>query len=127
MSLPSLDELEQLPEIEKQWAVKAMHHAEIYFRLISSVDTQKLRLTPSDEEIYEDFKSSFPDFSIDVVDEETMKSNEGKEKWRTWMEKYKDKVEDYNFGTLLRKNVNDDYTEENTIFGESPLEKILEQ
>ncbi|CAG8459897.1 8939_t:CDS:2, partial [Acaulospora morrowiae] len=46
MSLPNADELEQLPEIEKQWAVKAMHHAEIYFRLITTVDNEKLRLTP---------------------------------------------------------------------------------
>jgi hypothetical protein len=45
MPLPSADELEQLPEIEKQWAVKAMHHAETYMNLIRKIDASKLRLT----------------------------------------------------------------------------------
>lgn len=31
--------------------------------------------------------------------------------------KYEKRVSDYNFGTLLRKNVDGDYTEENTMFG----------
>ncbi|RIB17650.1 hypothetical protein C2G38_1968392 [Gigaspora rosea] len=116
MSLPSADELEQLPEIEKQWAVKAMHHAETYFKLISSVDGKSLRLTSIDDEIYEDFKKTFPDFSIVDVDENGMKTPEAKNIWREWIMKYEKSVNDYNFGTLLRKNVNGDYTEENTIF-----------
>jgi hypothetical protein len=48
-----------------------------------------------------------------------MKSNEGKEIWRNWITKYEKRVIDYNFGTLLRRNVNGDYTEENTMFGKS--------
>ncbi|KAF0449733.1 DUF757-domain-containing protein [Gigaspora margarita] len=110
------DELEQLPEIEKQWAVKAMHHAETYFKLISSVDGKSLRLTSIDDEIYEDFMKTFPDFSIVDVDENGMKTPEAKNIWREWIMKYEKSVNDYNFGTLLRKNVNGDYTEENTIF-----------
>ncbi|CAG8522864.1 6555_t:CDS:2, partial [Cetraspora pellucida] len=116
MPLPSADELEQLPEIEKQWAVKAMHHAETYFKLISSVDGKSLRLTSIDDEIYEDFMKTFPDFSIAEVDEDAMKMPEAKNIWREWMMKYEKRVNDYNFGTLLRKNVNGGYTEENTIF-----------
>ncbi|RHZ46293.1 hypothetical protein Glove_627g24 [Diversispora epigaea] len=115
MSLPSADELVQLPEIEKQWAVKATHHADIYFKLITSIDGKTLHLTPIDDEIYEDFKKSFPDFAVDVINEDVMKSDEGKISWREWIMKYEKKVNDYNFGTLLRKNASSDYTEENTI------------
>jgi hypothetical protein len=46
-----------------------------------------------------------------------MKSTNGKEIWRNWIMKYEKRVNDYNFGTLLRKNVDGDYTEENTMFG----------
>lgn len=31
--------------IEKQWAVKAMHHAETYFSLLQAMDGSKLKLT----------------------------------------------------------------------------------
>lgn len=34
-----------LSEIEKQWAVKAMEHAEAYYRLISQVNPSTLKLT----------------------------------------------------------------------------------
>ncbi|EXX61440.1 uncharacterized protein OCT59_026423 [Rhizophagus irregularis] len=117
MALPSADELEQLPEIEKQWAVKATQYAETYFRLISSIDGKSLRLTPIDDEIYQDFQNTFPNFSLIEIDEEEMKSTNGKEIWRNWIMKYEKRVSDYNFGTLLRKNVDGDYTEENTMFG----------
>ncbi|CAG8444466.1 8262_t:CDS:2 [Diversispora eburnea] len=52
---------------------------------------------------------------IDVINEDVMKSDEGKISWREWIMKYEKKVNDYNFGTLLRKNASSDYTEENTI------------
>lgn len=70
-----------------------------------------------DDEIYEDFKNSFPNFAVDVIDEDAMKSDEGKNVWREWITKYEKKVNDYNFGTLVRKDAKGDYTKENTIFG----------
>jgi hypothetical protein len=45
MSLPKPEELGQLPEIEQQWAVRAMHHAETYMKLLQAVDGANLRLT----------------------------------------------------------------------------------
>ncbi|KAF9429173.1 hypothetical protein BGZ76_001710 [Entomortierella beljakovae] len=119
MSLPSADELEQLQEIEKQWAVKAMHHAETYFSLIQAMDGSKLKLTKIDDEIYEDFIKTFgKDFKIDVLDEDRdFKSPEMKEKWRQFINKYDGgKVTDYNFGSLLRLDASKEYSEENTIF-----------
>ncbi|CAO3648674.1 putative polysaccharide biosynthesis protein [Cunninghamella echinulata] len=117
MPLPSADELEQLEDIEKQWAVKAMHHAETYFKLISNIDANKLRLTSIDDEIYKDFEETFPEINVQHLDESQFKSVEGKEKWRLWINKYEKRVKEFNFGTLIRIDARDDYTEQNTMFG----------
>ncbi len=39
------------------------------------------------------------------------------QKWRTFAETYKEKLEEFNFGTLLRLDANGVYDDENTIFG----------
>lgn len=46
-----------------------------------------------------------------------MKSKAGKEKWRAFMMEYEKKVDDYNFGTMLRNSPKVEYEEESTIFG----------
>ncbi|KAI8644823.1 putative polysaccharide biosynthesis protein [Parasitella parasitica] len=115
--LPSADELEQLEDIEKQWAVKAMHHAETYFKLISSIDPAKLRLTKIDDEILEDFEETFPYINVEHLDENDFKSAAAKEKWRNFMNKYEKRVNEYNFGSLIRIDCKEDYTEKNTMFG----------
>ncbi|KAI1940581.1 hypothetical protein LOZ58_003370 [Ophidiomyces ophidiicola] len=77
----------------------------------------KLRLTKIDDEIYEHLKTEFPDFDPEAtLDEEQMKSKEGKEKWRNFMNAYEKKVSDFNFGTLLRKNAKWEYGEKETMF-----------
>lgn len=50
-----------------------------------------------------------------MISEDELKSTVGKEKWRPFCEKFKEMIEDYSFGTLLRANCNDDYTPENSI------------
>ncbi|CAO3637452.1 unnamed protein product [Cunninghamella blakesleeana] len=117
MPLPKAEDLEQLEDIEKQWAVKAMHHAETYFKLISAIDGKKLRLTNIDDEIYKDFEETFPEINVQHLDEEQFKTPEGKEKWRKWVNKYEKRVSEFNFGTLIRIDSRDDYTEQNTMFG----------
>ncbi|KAI8579457.1 hypothetical protein K450DRAFT_242263 [Umbelopsis ramanniana AG] len=117
MPLPSADELEQLQDIEKQWAVKAMHHAETYFKLISAIDGSKLRLTGIDDEIYADFTETFPEIDVQHLDEQHFKTDKAKAKWRDWINKYEKRVNEYNFGSLLRIDPRDDYTEQNTMFG----------
>ncbi|GAB5593773.1 hypothetical protein Unana1_08673 [Umbelopsis nana] len=117
MPLPSADELEQLQDIEKQWAVKAMHHAETYFKLISSIDGSKLRLTGIDDEIYADFTESFPEIDVQHLNEDHFKTDAAKTKWRDWMNKYEKRVNEYNFGSLIRIDPREDYTEQNTMFG----------
>lgn len=70
-----------------------------------------------DDMIYADFRESFPDFPVDKVDEELLKSKEAKELWRPWIMKYEKSVNEYNFGTLLRQDHTGDYTQDNTLFG----------
>lgn len=75
-------------------------------------------MTKLDNEIYEDFKSQFPEFDpAKPIDEAYMKSKEGKERWRKFMMPYEKKVQDYNFGTLLRNGADKEYEEKTTIFG----------
>jgi hypothetical protein len=81
------------------------------------VPGSKLRLTKLDDEIYEHFKSEFPDFDPKAtIDEDEMKSKDGKEKWRQFIMAYEKKVEDYNYGTVIRTNPKFEYGENETIF-----------
>ncbi|SNX82407.1 related to DUF757 domain protein [Melanopsichium pennsylvanicum] len=130
---------QNLPEIEKQMAVRCVEHAQTYWNLLEKIKPSTLRLTkrvpvsptqPSyllvamlDDEMYEDFQATFPEFSessdpksVLKIDEEAMKSPAGKEKWRGFINKYENKVADYNFGTLIRTDATDEYTQFNTTF-----------
>ncbi|XP_046565697.1 protein PBDC1-like [Haliotis rubra] len=105
------------PDVELQWAVKAYAHAETYFNLITSVDPSILKLTREDDEIYSKFRQEFPDFKVDVLTEDELKSEKAKEKWRPFCESFKGQTEDYNYGTLVRLDSAKDYSEENSILG----------
>lgn len=85
------------------------------FQILCSVDPKLLTLTPHDELIYKTFRQVFPTLKVDIINEDELKSAEGKEKWRPFCEKFKNIVEDYNFGTLLRVNCEEDYSEQNSI------------
>ncbi|KAI8972361.1 putative polysaccharide biosynthesis protein [Pilobolus umbonatus] len=117
MRLPTADEVEQLEDIEKQWAVKAMHHAETYFNLISHVDPSILKLTKIDDEILKDFEETFPEIDVLHLNEDHFKTPAYKEKWRQFINQYEKRVNEYNFGSLIRIDARDDYTEQNTMFG----------
>ncbi|XP_071947667.1 protein PBDC1-like [Antedon mediterranea] len=100
--------------IEMQWAMKAFKHAEVYYNLISSVDSTSLKLTKHDDEILENFKKDFPDFKIDKFEEGDLKSDTAKSKWRPFCNHFDGTVEDFNYGTLLRLDCTKDYSEENS-------------
>ena len=96
----------------------AVQHMSTYWAILEKMRGSKLRLTKMDDEIYEHFKRDFPDFDPkDTIDEDKMKSKEGKERWRNYMMAYEKKVDDYNFGTVLRANPKFEYGEKETIFG----------
>lgn len=113
------EEAENLEDIEKQFAVKAVMQAETYWSLLEKIPGSKLKLTKYDDRIYDQLLEDFPEFkepaTAAVVEEASMKSPSGKAKWRTFCDKFKD-IEDYNFGTLLRSNATDEYSQDGTIF-----------
>jgi hypothetical protein len=94
-----------------------VQHIETYWKILEKVPGSKLRLTKFDDEIYEHFKKDFPEFDAKAtIDEEKMKSKEGKERWRKFINEYEKKVEDYNYGTVIRTNPRYEYGQEETIF-----------
>jgi hypothetical protein len=96
-------------------------------------------VTRLDDEIYEHTMRVFPELSepphekLVRIDEDWMKSADGKKRWRGFIEeyvttlslsflisfstRYKEKVKDYNFGSLIRMDAKGEYGEANTIFG----------
>eukprot|EP00112_Aurelia_sp_Birch-Aquarium-sp1_P004690 Seg153.13 transcript_id=Seg153.13/GoldUCD/mRNA.D3Y31 product="Protein PBDC1" protein_id=Seg153.13/GoldUCD/D3Y31 len=100
---------------EYVWAIKTFKYAETHFKLISSFDPSKLRLTKFDDQIYRTFKRFFKNFKVDVINDSELKEEESKARWRPFCELFKGKVEDYNFGTLLRLDCSKGYSEDNTI------------
>ncbi|KAG8932645.1 hypothetical protein FRC03_010341 [Tulasnella sp. 419] len=112
---------ENLQEIEKQWAVKTVEQAQVYWNLITKYPPKTLKLTKIDDEIYEDFSQSFPEYIQDPsrltkLDEDQMKDKQGKERWRNFINRYEKKVKDFNFGTLVRNNSADEYGQFNAMF-----------
>lgn len=60
---------------------------------MEKVKASELRLTKLDNEIYEHFQKDFPEVDVSkVIDEDAMKSKEGKERWRKFMQAYEKRV-----------------------------------
>ena len=90
-----------------------------YWSILEKVKGSSLRLTKMDQDIYDHLMQTFPDFDpAATIDEDQMKSKEGKAKWRPFMMAYEGKIEDYNFGTMVRNSPKVEYEEDNTIFGQ---------
>jgi hypothetical protein len=89
-----------------------------YWAILEKVRGSSLRLTKMDDEIYEHLKKDFPEFDpAATIDEDEMKSKTGKERWRKFMMAYEKKIDDYNFGTIIRSNPKWEYGQDETIFG----------
>jgi hypothetical protein len=113
-ALSNPDKLGNHSDIELQWAMKAMDHATVHYNLISSVDASRLRLTKVDDIIYQHFREKFPDLTVEKLTDDDLKTPEAKQEWQKFCQSFKEEVEDYNHGTLLRLNCEGDYTPENT-------------
>ncbi|OQD70547.1 hypothetical protein PENDEC_c022G01185 [Penicillium decumbens] len=112
------EQAENLEDMEKQFAVKAVEHLMTYWAILEKVKGSQLRLTKMDDEIYESFMKEFPDFDpAATINEDEMKSKAGKEKWRKWVSQFEKKIDDFNFGTIIRTRADQEYEQHNTIFG----------
>ena len=116
----SAEDADNFAEMEQQFAVKAVHQMTVYWSILEKMPGSKLRLTRMDDAILEHLHRDFPDFDpAKEIDEDEMKSKEGKERWRKFCMVYAEgerKIEDYNFGTMLRKSAKGEYGEKETIF-----------
>lgn len=89
-----------------------------YSAILEKVKGSQLRLTKMDDEIYESFVTEFPEFDpAATINEDEMKSKAGKEKWRNWINKFDKKIEDFNFGTIIRTRADVEYDQDTTVFG----------
>ncbi|KAJ5108020.1 Protein PBDC1 [Penicillium angulare] len=112
------EQAENLDDMEKQFAVKAVEHLMTYWAILEKVKGSQLRLTKMDNEIYESFMTEFPDFDpAATINEDDMKSKAGKEKWRNWINQFEKKIDDFNFGTIIRTRADKEYDQDTTIFG----------
>jgi len=113
---------QNLVEIEKQFAVKAVEQAQTYWNLLEKVPPKGLKLTKHDDEIFDHTMKAFPELAepphdkLAKLDEEWMKSADGKKRWREFIQQYENKIQDYNFGSLIRTDAQQEYGESNTIF-----------
>ena len=91
-----------------------------YWSILEKMRGSGLRLTRMDDEILQHLHEAFPEFDpSETIDEDRMKNKEGKQRWRDFVNVYEKgdkKVEDYNFGTILRRNPKFEYGEKETMF-----------
>ncbi|CAK8675921.1 protein PBDC1-like [Clavelina lepadiformis] len=111
----SADSYQNDQNLEVAWAFKAYEHAEIHYSIITSVDATFLHLSEHDDEIYKTFRESFPEFDVNIIHVEDLKSDSSKKKWRTFCNKF-DGFQNFNYGSLLRLDPMLDYSDENTTF-----------
>ena len=83
--------------------------------MISSIDPKALRLTKVDDQLYKEFREFFPKLDINVLSEDSLKNPQAKEMWRKFCENYKETVDDYNLGSLIRLDSTKEYNQENSI------------
>jgi len=111
------EQAENFEDMEKQFAVKAVQQMTTYWSLLERIPGSKLRLTKMDDDILEHLQRDFPELDPAApIDEDKMKSKEGKERWRNFVSQYEKSVNDYNFGTMLRISPDKEYGEKETIF-----------
>ncbi|CAI5437547.1 unnamed protein product [Caenorhabditis angaria] len=101
--------------IEIAWAMKAGERSNVHMNLIMRCDTRVLRLNKMQPEILKAFREIFPDMNVEKVTTAELKDGGMKEKWREFCELFKESVEDYSMGTLMRIEANKAYSPDNTV------------
>jgi hypothetical protein len=64
--------------------------------------------------LFRAFREEFPDLRVDVIDENELKSDDSKYKWRRFIENF-DKLEDFSMGTLIRADSKKEFSPDNSI------------
>ncbi|CBY42817.1 unnamed protein product [Oikopleura dioica] len=104
---------------DADWLPKAFSQAQIHIKLLLAVGPDELKFSPLDEAIYQSFRREFPIFEVGLVEDdlhEAMQTGNASKQWIDWVLEWKDKVKDWDQGSLLRKDPNQDYISGNTTF-----------
>jgi hypothetical protein len=59
-----------------------------------------------DDQLYEAFRNRFPKMDLDPLKLEDLKSESAKAKWREFITEFAKRVDDFNFGALIRLSCN---------------------
>lgn len=102
------------PMVEIAWAKRAADGASIHMNLMMSMNPTELRLNKNQDTIYKRFRNYFPNLDVEFVDEKALKFD-NTEKWRLFCEEFRNILDDYNTGTILRINASGIYDESNTL------------
>eukprot|EP00010_Vexillifera_abyssalis_P007261 CAMPEP_0201546020 /NCGR_PEP_ID=MMETSP0173_2-20130828/2419_1 /ASSEMBLY_ACC=CAM_ASM_000268 /TAXON_ID=218659 /ORGANISM="Vexillifera sp., Strain DIVA3 564/2" /LENGTH=223 /DNA_ID=CAMNT_0047954597 /DNA_START=48 /DNA_END=717 /DNA_ORIENTATION=+ len=101
-------------QIERAWAEAAGLYCEQFSNKLARLkDLKDVVFTPVDDQIYNLFRQRFPDYDVKSIPEDVSRGE--KPKLREFCEEFKNTVDNYNFGTLLRKDAYGDFTPDNTI------------
>lgn len=85
--------LSELRISHSRFAVKAVEQAQTYWNLLEKVQPKELKLTKYDDEIFDHLMATFPELNVEPydkltkVDEDWMKSADGKNRWRDFIER----------------------------------------
>lgn len=105
-----------LPGLEAAWAHKCADYADEHEAFLARVprNAKIIRLTGIDDEIYKAFRTMFPSLDVKLLVEDDLKTEKSKSMWRQYCMHFEHRVEDYNYGTLLRLDASKPYSPENT-------------
>ncbi|GKT24227.1 Protein PBDC1, metazoa/fungi like protein [Aduncisulcus paluster] len=102
-------------EIEMKWAKLAFNFSYTFYNVLlpRCKDLKKITLTPIDEEIYSKFRSTFPSLDISVISEDLLKSSATKTLWALFLEHFKERISQWNMGSLVRLDSSKPWGEDN--------------
>lgn len=95
---------QSLSGLDKDMAVRCVEHAQTYWNILEALPSTKVHLTRVDDELYQDFCQTFPEFNpkegsgsttnvdpVTKINEQQVKSVELQPRWHTLATKYQNK------------------------------------
>lgn len=102
-------------KVEVSWAIAAFEFAEDFSKLLNLLENpEELHFGDLDDELYREFRATFPKLNVQVLDEDFIKSREQKELWRPFLMQWENKIESFNMATLIRIDAKKEFSEENS-------------
>lgn len=102
--------------VEHAWATMAFEHALTYESVLKALTPSQMKFSSHDADMYTCFRTHFPTMALSPLNlAELNQTVVAKDKWRAFIDEWKDKIEDYNVGSLLRLKSDTGLDEENCV------------